>query len=446
MYFNTEEDLLNYTKNIIGKTFKELDIHALLSKNKQDKGILGKVVETGFYKYPLNNNPSCDFPNLGIELKVTGFVCNKNKTISAKERVSLSKINFNTIINEEYEFSKLIFKNKKILFVWYEYDHCNKNNWGEFKICYYQLYNMSIDEEIFKNDFNIIKETIAIGQAHKLSEGNTSYLGAAPKGKNSKDVTSQPNSTILAMKRAFSLKNSYMTGILRSLNLSALAPAKSKTVEDYIVDILKPYMGMTQLEIWEKLTGEKRILPVPKNFSKMISDRLIGKDSELPSKDDIFTKTSYIIKNTSLNESLYPLERISFRNLTLSEFDEPWENSGWKSYYEEVSIILICYEGSKQVENGFRRLKSVKKITFTVDDLDRFELSYNAIRQVIQSKDISYLPVPNAFPNQILELAPKGTKGDDAYNNFFINDTTRTCFMLEKDFVFDKVRNYNPQK
>ncbi len=178
----------------------------------------------------------------------------------------------------------------------------------------------------------------------------------------------------------------------------------------------------------------------------MISDRLIGKDSELPSKDDIFTKTSYIIKNTSLNENLYPLERISFRNLTLSEFDEPWEISDWKTYYEEVSIILICYEGTKQVENGFRKLKSVKKITFTVDDLDRFELSYNAIRQVIESKDISYLPVPNAFPNQILELAPKGTKGDDAYNNFFINDTTRTCFMLEKDFVFDKVRNYNPQK
>lgn len=442
MIFSSESELLEYTQEIIGKTFKELDVLNLLSKGQKDKGVLGKIVETGFYKYPLNNNAEADFANLGIELKVTGFKRNKNNTISAKERISLSKIDYFSIIKEEFEFSKLLFKNKKLLLIWYEYTEENKNNWGDFKIYYFQLYDMSIDEEVFKNDFSIIKSKVNDGQAHEISEGDTSYLGACTKGAKGSDTTPQPNNKLIDAKpRAYSLKQSYITGVLRSLNLQNFVPVLSKTVEDYISDILKPYFGMTQIEIWEKLTGERRSLPVPKNFNKMISDRLIGKDNELPLANDIFSKTSYIIKNTSLDEYQYPIERIAFRNLTLSEFSEVWDDSDWKSYYEEVTIILICYEGSKKIPNGLRTLKSVKKISFNSYDLDRFALSYNAIRETIQNGDISYLPIPGSFPYQVLELAPKGTKGDDAYNNFFINDTTRTCFMLEKDFVYSKIQN-----
>ncbi|WP_394883364.1 Sau3AI family type II restriction endonuclease [Clostridium baratii] len=438
MIFKTEKQLLEYTKNILGKKFKEIDVLGLLKSGKKDKGILGKVVETGFYKYPLNNNPVCDFNNLGIELKVTGFKRNK-RNISAKERVSLSMINYNTIINEQFEFSKLIFKNKRILFIWYEYDNQNKEDWGEFKICYYQLYDMGVDEAIFRNDFNIIKSMVADGQAHELSEGKTSYLGAATKGKDSKDVVEQPNSNILAMKRAFSLKNSYMTGVLRSINSKITAPTRVKTVEEYLINNLQPYLGMKQIDIWEKISGKKINGNIPKNLSKMISDRLIGKDKELPKIDDIFTKTNYIIKNTSLNPNGYPIERIAFRNLTITEFEKPWETSEWKSYYEEATILLICYEGSKKEKNGFRKLKGVEKIVFTADDLNKFKLSYDAVRETIKSKDIVNLPRPKSFENQILEIAPKGIKGDDAYNNFFETDTTRTCFMLEKEFVYRKL-------
>ncbi|WP_338854132.1 Sau3AI family type II restriction endonuclease [Clostridium perfringens] len=437
MKFTTEQELLDYTKNIIGKTFKELDKLNLLQKGQADKGILGKIVETGFYNYPLNSNPEADFSELGIELKVTGFIRNKNKTIRAKERISLSMIDYNNIIHEEYEFSKLISKNKKLLIIWYEYTKENQNNKGEFVIHYYQLYDMSIDELVFKNDFNLIKSKVIAGLAHELSEGDTSYLGAATKGNG--QTKPQPNSDILAPTRAFSLKQSYITGILRNLNLNPL-PLKAKTVEDFIYDKIKSYIGMTQIKIWDTLGEKKYSLDnLPKQINKMISDRLIGKDKELPKLDDIFSKTSYIIKNISFEENGYPKERVSFRNLTLSEFEEPWENSDLKEYFEQVTIIFICYEGTKGDKNGQRKLKTVKKLAFTSDDLDNFKLSYDAIRKTIKTKDISNLPVPGSFEKQYLELAPKGNAGDDAYNNFFLKDTTKTCFMLEKDFVFNKL-------
>ena len=87
MKFKTIDELLEYTKNIIGKTFKEFDSEGRLNSGLSDKGILGKIVETGFYHYPNNNAATADFENLGVELKVTGYVRNKNGTISAKERV-----------------------------------------------------------------------------------------------------------------------------------------------------------------------------------------------------------------------------------------------------------------------------------------------------------------------------------------------------------------------
>lgn len=69
--FQSELDLMTFTESIKGKKFREIDRLGLLdSTTRPDKGILGKIVETGFYGYPLNNDGKADFDTLGIELKV----------------------------------------------------------------------------------------------------------------------------------------------------------------------------------------------------------------------------------------------------------------------------------------------------------------------------------------------------------------------------------------
>lgn len=443
MKFKTQEELLSFTKNIIGKKFKDIDKQGLLATKKNDKGILGKVVETGFYGYELNNNVEADFSELGIELKVAGFKKNKNNTISAKERLVLSKIDYCKIIEEEFEFSKLLFKNQKLLIIWYEYDFDNKDNYGDFEIKYYQLYNMAIDEDIFKNDFNIIKNKVLDGQAHLLSEGDTSYLGACTKGSKGTDIAKQPNSPIYAKPRAYSLKNGYMTGILRSIDFEAQAPTRFKSAKSYIYDKLKPYFGLTQREIWEQITG-KRFEPddkIPKQLSKMISDCIIGKDKDLGMLDDVFNKVTYAIKNLPVNKKNYPIERLSFKNVHLDEFINPWENSSWKTYFEEINLIIIMYEGSSSIKNGDRILKDVKCISFTSDDVDRLKKTYSMIQETILNKDISKLPYPKSYEGQILEISPKGGKDADAYQNFF--KSSKTCFMMDKDFVYFKINDLN---
>ncbi len=360
MKFNSIDELLKYTKEIKGKTFKDFDVNNVLTDNVKDKGILGKIIETGFYKYPNNNKAEADFADLGVELKVSGYVRNKNGSISAKERLVLGKIDYNAIIHEDFNFSHLIFKSKKILIIWYEYE--KNKSYKDFKITDYQFYDMTGDSLVIKNDFEIIKRKVIDGKAHLLSEGDTSYLGACTKGATSNDKTKQPNSPILAKPRAFSLKNSYMTGVLRSANLVLnVNNVEYKSVEEYVFAQIEEFIGQTQMEIYYKLIGKKLGSIVPKNLNKMLSDRMIGKDSELSEKSPLFDKVNYYIKNLPINSLGYPIERMSFRNLKLSEFDEDWENSDWKTYFEEVTIIVICYCGDKKSKNGERILDGIKR-------------------------------------------------------------------------------------
>lgn len=352
-------------------------------------------------------------------------------------------INYMNIINEEYEFSKLIFKNKKVLIIWYRYE--DNTNYADMEIMDYQLYDLSQDEEIIKNDFYIIKDMVVKGEAHNLSEGQTSYLGACTKGADSSKTRPQPNNKEEAKPRAFCLKNSYMTGIFRSLlfgNKINTEIATFKTIEEYVFNILKHYMGKTQLEMYNMITGEDYTNRIPKNISKMISDRLIGKDEELEDKNELFKKTTYIIKNLPVYPNNEPVERMSFRNLRISEFEKDWEESDWKQFFEEVTLLVICYEAKdKKVKNGYRTLKEIKTITFTDEDLDALKKGYEMVQEAIMKNDISLLPYPNSYENQIIEIAPKGVKGDDAYNNFFKNDTTKTTFMLSKNFLEKKLKN-----
>ena len=500
MKFKTEQELLEYTANIKGKTFKEIDSENLLegtSLNRQ-KGLLGHVIETGFYKYPINNDSKADFEELDIELKVTGYVKNKDGSLRAKERLVLSKINFNEIINETFESSHVLGKCHKMLIIWYEYD---SNKYAEdFLITDFQLYDMSKDFEIFSNDFEIIKGKVLDGRAHELSEGDTSYLGACTKARTSSDRTTQPYSTVLPKPRAFSLKNAYMTGILRENNTTPMntisfkstseKPFKTpiskdikkikpqqttlpqfkttpqndnariepdeqiisnqyetssendfKTVTEYVKNKFEPYFGKSQIEILEKITGKRYFEKIPKNISKMISDEIIGKDKDLPKKDELFAKTSFIIKNLPIQENGNPRERMSFKTISLSDFETDWEDSYWKNYFEETSLIVICYTEKNRSRNGYRILSDVKQITFNENDLDSFEKTYNQIKIAIEKKDVNLLPTSaNGFKNQLLEIAPKGVKGDNAYVNFFKREKTKVAFMISKKLLVEKLK------
>ena len=68
-------------------------------------------------------------------------------------------------------------------------------------------------------------------------------------------------------------------------------------------------------------------------------------------------------------------------------------------------------------------------------ELLSFKKTYNQLKSTIKFEDIGLLPRPNSFKGQALEIGPKGQKGDNAYINFFKENSTKTCFMLSKKFI-----------
>ena len=442
MLFKTAEQLLEFTEEIKGKTFKEIDKkkHFLYGK-KSDKGLLGKIVETGFYGYELNSRCEADFAELGIELKVSGFKKLKDGSWSAKERISLSSIYYKGIIHEEFEFSKFISKNRKLLIIWYEYIKGVPKT--DFVIYDFQLYDMSYDEEIIRNDFYTIKQKVESGLAHKLSEGDTVILGAATKGKQGQKAE-QPKSAILAPTRAFSLKNSFFRGVLRD-HVEGISRDKKSiefvTPEGFVWEKLKPFKGMSQLDILSRYNKSYQAKQIPKNLSKMVSDRVVGKDKELIEKHEVFSKSNFLIKNIPIKVDNTPLEKATFSTLQISDFTSLWEESEWKTFFEEITFIYIAYIGEKdgkELRNGDRILERIFKVTFTAEEVEEFGKTYNMIKRAIEERNTDLLPTASSDikGEYKLVIAPKGTVGG-VYDRF-LDDKRETCFMLNKDFLHKK--------
>ena len=228
-----KESIYKYAQELKGKTFKDIcdadkyfltevvkevteEEYRISYENKNRKGGLGEIVEERYFHYKVNNISEADFSDAQVELKVTPYKINKNGTISAKERLVISMIDYKEIINMDFYNSNAWEKLKNILLVYYLWDP-NIEDRLDYTINY--VYMLSPEEEdlkIIESDFYKIRQKVIDGKAHELSEGDTLYLGAATKSSNSKNRTSQPNSKILAKPRAFSLKTSYMTHVLRN--------------------------------------------------------------------------------------------------------------------------------------------------------------------------------------------------------------------------------------
>ena len=101
------------------------------------------------------------------------------------------------------EFSEL-FRFDEILIIWHDETGL---------ITDLEPYCLSNDFDVLFSDYYYIKKAIDNGEAHKLREGDTKYLGASRLA----NKVSQPNSDKLANKRELVLKKKYLQKILNEL-------------------------------------------------------------------------------------------------------------------------------------------------------------------------------------------------------------------------------------
>ena len=123
-----------------------------------------------------------------------------NTTAHTVSKFKLADLDYFNLIS----FSQL-FKKEAIFIVWYN---------EEGIVTDLEIYYLSNDFDILFRDYYYIKKAIDDGEAHRIREGDTNYLGASRLD----EKVAQPNSDILANKRELVLKKKYLQKIINEIS------------------------------------------------------------------------------------------------------------------------------------------------------------------------------------------------------------------------------------
>lgn len=451
--YETEEALLYKAKEAEGKTFGEIDQSGRIS-NPKAKGQLGQIIEESFFGYEINSKSEADFANLGIELKVTPIKMNKNKTISAKERLVLNIINYHKEVLNTFETSSFWMKNEKVLLMFYQW--LPEIHRSEYQVLKSHLLTFSEEDlHIIRSDWEFITNKIKAGRAHELSEADTIYLGACTKGKNKDSLRTQPYSNIPAMQRAYSLKASYITGVARKVlsnedmvSITNKTELKSKTLEEILYERFSSYIGKTLSQI----AAENNItINKSKSFLPDFISTLLGvKGTKLDNIEE-FSKANIQFKTIRLETNEMPREHMSFKNINFSEWaEEDWEESWLKNYFEETKFLFIVFEFREtEKENKNRELffKGIKLWNMPIKEVEgRLKDFYLCLQQQLSSgvkiemiskgkKTVAKNDLPSPGTNGLCHIRPKGRNGQDKTQLPDGQMVAKQAFWLDRDYI-----------
>ena len=450
-----------YAKNLIGKTFTDIlnedkNQIALISEdtqtygekheNKNRKGGLGELIEERFFHYKCNNDSNPDFETAGVELKVTPYKINKNGSLSAKERLIITMIDYFNDINEDFFESHLWLKCRLTLLVYYLHNPSITNRL-DYTIDFVKLFTPSEEDlEIIKHDYETIIAKIKAGKAHELSEGDTLYLGAATKAANSIDRRNQPFSDIPAKPRAFSFKNSYMTYVLNNfivpgkVTYEPILKEKVVDFENYIIQKIISYKNYSVDELCKKfnVVFDKQ----PKNLEAMLAYRILGIKGN---RAEEFTKANIVIKTIRISNKNTIKENMSFPTFKFKELvEEEWESATINTYLSETRFLFIVYKFDK---NNILRLQGCQFWNIPYKDLHEDIYSvWSKTKQVLldgiqitKINNKNYNNLPKSSENRVSHVRPHAINANDTYELPTGGLFPKQCFWLNNSYILSQL-------
>jgi hypothetical protein len=313
----------------------------------------------------------------------------------------------------------------------------------------------STDLEIIKKDWELIKQKIAEGKAHELSEGDTFYLGACTKGANANSTRKQPFNDIPAKQRAYSLKQGYVNHIIASIAndtvgvygklIKSVAEAKKQTIEEIVVAKFKPYYGKTVEQILAN-TGVE-LNTTAKSFYANLTKAILG--IELDKEIEEFEKAEIIVKTVRLKINNLPKENISFPNFKYKEIvNEEWDDSNFKDILEHKFLFVFF-----QFENEQLVLIKVKFWNMPYSDILEAEKVWVKTKDIVSKGEIvkkvigsrRFTNFPNKSFNSVAHVRPHATNAADTYPLATFDKLTKAkeytkhCFWLNNNYVRDEI-------
>lgn len=438
--YTTKKEILKRALEIKGIPLRDIDTTGRLATGK---GAIGTVIEESWFGYPPNPGSEPDFPEAGVELKVTPYIRGRNG-IRAKERLVCNIINY----MEEYDktFTTSAFWHKCSTMLLMSYEHLTGRPKGDFHIDQAILFNFPAEDLIIiMHDWETIIKKIRAGKAHEISEGDTLYLAACTKGADASSVRPQPFSAIPAKQRAYSLKSSYMTQILNKYIFGNVqnpriirhwSSLQHCTFEDYIIKKVSGSYGKTQQELKALFDVESNA----KSLNEILLARMLGVSGRIAyteefQKAGIVPKTIRVQYDGSIRESMsFP----TFDFIRLSK-EEDWEGSDLYSYLAPTKFMFVIFQQRADGQYVFDR------VTFwnmPNEDLEQVRLVWERTVQTIR-KGVALIPtargirnnLPKKTENPVAHVRPHGIDASDKLPLPDGRMMTRQCFWLNNTYI-----------
>ena len=452
---NDKNSILEFAKLLKGKTLREACDETILEHDYSGKGNFGQILEKYYFLYEPNSESEPDFAIAGLELKSTPLKQLQSNDYRSKERLVLNIINYLEVVNQEFETSSFWKKNANLLLVLYL--HQAGYNVLDYIIKLVDEWNFpNTDLEIIKKDWQIIKQKIANGKAHELSEGDTFYLGACTKGANAKSTRKQPFSDIPAKQRAYSLKQGYVNHIIASIAneptgvygklIPSVAIAKKQTIEDVVISKFKPYYGKTIEQILSS-TGVL-INTKAKSFYANLTKAILG--IELDKEIEEFEKAEIKLKSIRVEQDDKIIESVSLEQFHyLDIFNESWRKAQFKEQLERKYLFVFF----KNL-NGERILQKVKFWNMPYSDIQEARKVWLHTKRLIQNGEIVNKIRANGTrktnflgknDNRVSHVRPHASNADDTYplptsdKLTSATEYTKQCFWLNNTYVRDEI-------
>ena len=306
------------------------------------------------------------------------------------------------------------------------------------------------DLEVIRNDWKILMDKIKAGQAHLISEGDTMYLAACPKGRNSQDTRSQPFSPIPAMKRAYSLKSSYMTQILRRYIfgdepcekiIKDPAALRTTSFEDWFSAKVRPYVGMSRTELKARLGVETNA----KNLNELLVAAMLGVKGHLSNTEE-FQKAGIQLKTIAIEPNGSIKESMSFPVMNFcAMMNETWEESALYDLLAPTKFLFIIFQKSRDGECYFQR---VKFWNIPAEDLEEvhhvWQRTVDTLREGVHIwKDASGRNrnnLPKASESRVAHVRPHGRDSTDTAPLPTGGSMTKQCFWLNNSYVAEQIK------
>jgi DNA mismatch repair protein MutH len=449
-----KKSVIDYAKLLKGKTLRQICDPLILEHNYTGKGNFGQILEKFYFGYDPNSKSEADFFEIGMELKTSPLKQLRNNEYRSKDRLVLNIINYFEVVNQKFEESDFWKKNANILLIFYL--HQAGYDILDYLIKLVDEWNFpNTDLEIIKKDWELIKQKIADGKAHELSEGDTFYLGACTKGANANSTRKQPFNDIPAKQRAYSLKQGYVNHIIASIAnettgvygklIPSVAVAKKQTIEEIVVSKFKPYYDKTVDQIIA-ITGVE-LNTTAKSFYANLAKAILG--IELDKEIEEFEKAEIIVKTVRLKENNLPKEDISFPNFKYEEIvNEEWDDSNFKDILEHKFLFVFF-----QFENEQLVLRKVKFWNMPYADILEAEKVWAKTKEIVSKGKIvkevigtiRYTNFPNKSFNSVSHVRPHATNAADTYplptkdKLTKAKEYTKHCFWLNNTYVRDEI-------